>query len=382
MGGGISGEQRRREYEASIPLPMPIPLPIIIRNSNTTHLREHDVDDRNNRRTPATASSAATITGRQNNRKHDHYEKENETNTTTTTTAATANSKRMYHAGMENFVSVLKSSSPKKLRKQQNELKKVEKEGESRNQCQPKKEPKDTDERESNSNSNNHNNPKKETKDTDERESSSNSNNHINHAENYNAKAKDDQSNNRRVMKKKKCGGDGISPKSWQDDAYLATLSDSLPLTSMEGVNDNNNSSSKMKKKKQQRGVNNYAMYQQHSLIQSPLQRHIQAVHESACSNATCTAMKEPFQLQLVPSSSSGEETLATATAKTRQVGGGGSDHHLDMLGAVAGHSMNYKKDGNNNDRDTNVGGDINNVALDLLTSAAFLFKTSRRNIL
>jgi hypothetical protein len=266
----------------------------------------------------------------------------------------------MYHAGMENFVSVLKSSSPKKLRKQQNELKKVEKEGESRNQCQPKKEPKDTDERESNSNSNNH----------------------INHAENYNAKAKDDQSNNRRVTKKKKCGGDGISPKRWQDDAYLATSSDSIPLTSLEGVNDNNNSSSKMKKKKQRRGVNNYAMYQQHSLIQSPLQRHIQAVHESACSNATCTVMKEPFQLQLVPSSSSGEETLATATAKTRQVGGGGSDHHLDMLGAVAGHSMNYKKDGNNNDRDTNVGGDINNVALDLLTSAAFLFKTSRRNIL
>jgi hypothetical protein len=354
MGGGISGEQRRRDYEASIPLPMPIPLPIISSSTSTTHLREHGVDDRNNRRTHATASTAAstaaTTTGRHNNRQHDHYEKENETNNATT--AAAANSKRMYHTGMENFVSVLKSSSPKKLRKQQkNELKKVEKEGESsRNHCQPKKEPKDTDERESISHANNHNN----------------------HADNDATKVRQDQSN-----KKKRCEGDGISPKRWQDDAYLVTSSsasyDSLPMTSMEGVNDDNSSSSKMKTKKQRRGVNNYAMYQQHSLIQSPLQRHILAVHESACSNATCTVMKEPFQLQLVPSSSTstGEETRMGG-------GGGGSDDHLDMLGAVAGHSMNYKKEGNNNnDRD-----DINNIALDLLSSAAFLFKTSRRNIL
>lgn len=397
VGGGISGEQRRREYEASIPLPMPIPLPI--RNSitatataNNSHsslyVRRGDGNGNNkhrdNQRTP-TAATVSTTTGRHHHyRQHDHYDKENDTNTTAAAAAAAAatsnNSKRIYHAGMDNFVSVLKSSSPKKLRKQQNESKKmVKEEGRCMNHYHPK-------------------HPKKEEKDhrNDERESNSDIGCNLdNHVDNDTSKAGEDQSNSRYVITQKQCN-DGISLKRWQDDAYLATTtsstasSDLLPMTTREGVNDNNSSSNKMKKKKkkQRMGINNYIfsspliMYQHHSLIQSPLQRHIMAVHESACSNATCTVMKKPFQLHLVPSSSSGEEMLAAATARTRQGGGGGEDDHLDMLGAVAGHSVKYKKNGNTNDPHKNIEGNVNNTAIDLLTSAAFLFKTSRRNIL
>jgi hypothetical protein len=61
------------------------------------------------------------------------------------------------------------------------------------------------------------------------------------------------------------------------------------------------------------------------------------AVHESACSNATCTVMKEPFPLVLLSSS--------------RQVGEE-DDYHLDVLGAIAGHgSINNIVIGNNDDR-------------------------------
>ena len=407
MGGGVSGEQRRREYEASIPLPTPIPLPVVGCGTgmaaNSSHSSPYVRDERggggsdgngnkhrDNRRSPTAVSASTTTTttttnnGRYNNRQHDRYEKENETNSATATATTTSNSKRTYHAGMDNFVSVLKSSSPKKLRKQ-NEAKKVkEEEGRSTHHCQPK---------------DCHNNEKRVSKNkngwcnddddddhgTDEKQLSSGVNNYDNHADNDTAKARQDQCNNRRVMKKKKCDN-GISPiKRWQDDDYLAISSDANDSHSvtMEGNNDNNydsSSSSKMKKEKQRMGVNNNytssipytsdMRYQHHSLIQIPLQRHIMAVHESACSNATCTVMKEPFPLVLLSSS--------------RQVGEE-NDDHLDVLGAIAGHgSINNSVIGNNDDRIKKDGNNDNDkkIALDLLTSAAFLFKTSRRNIL
>jgi len=404
MGGGVSGEQRRREYEASIPLPTPIPLPVRCSTGMATnsHSSPYVRDERgggggsdgngnkrrDNRRSPTAVSASTTTTttmnnGRYNNRRHDHYEKENDTNSTTATT--TSNSKRMYHAGLDNFVSVLKSSSPKKLRKQNevNKAKEEEGEGRSTHHCQPK---------------DCHNNDKRVSKNkngwrhdddddhgTDEKQLSSGANNYENHADNDTAKARQDQCINIRVMKKNKCDN-GISPiKPWQDDAYLAISSDANDSHSvtMEGNNDNNydsSSSSKMKKKKQRMGVNNNytssipytsdMRYQHHSLIQIPLQRHIMAVHESACSNATCTVMKEPFPLVLLSSS--------------RQVGEE-DDDHLDVLGAIAGHgSINNSVIGNNDNRIKKDGNNDNDkkIALDLLTSAAFLFKTSRRKIL
>ncbi|KAL3776573.1 hypothetical protein ACHAW5_000337 [Stephanodiscus triporus] len=108
-----------------------------------------------------------------------------------------------------------------------------------------------------------------------------------------------------------------------------------------------------------------------HALIQSPLRKHMKAVHDSACSNATCTITKEPFPL-LLPSSG------GVPPPSSRP-------NHLVLLGAVTGAAASPKSDG-----DGNVGKDEeeeaaeergDEAATDLLTSAAFLFKNSRRNL-
>ena len=371
-----------------------------------------DDDDGNNKHSrKKTPAATASDTGR-SNCLHDLYEKESETSNTavaTTRTTRTSHSKRLYHAGVDNFVAEFKLSSPtaarKKLRKQ-DELKREEEGRSTTNHCHPKYDSNDSnDEREPNNNDG-CNDDDHRTDDKNEMLSSS-VNNRENRANDDNTKTGMHQCDRRAV--KKKCGN-GISPKRWQDDAYLATTSELTdPLLTMEGDNSNNSSSMMMK---EQRMLNYYTssstftttatnmyfktrdtMHYRHSLIQSPLHKHIMAVHESACSNATCTVTKEPFQLLLLPSSS-GQETLAT-TAWTRRGGGGGGggeDDRVDVLGAVAGHRVdNNRVIGNSNDgweKDGNnehvkiVGGSSDNKAMDLLTSAAFLFKTSRRNII
>lgn len=107
-----------------------------------------------------------------------------------------------------------------------------------------------------------------------------------------------------------------------------------------------------------------------HALIQSPLRKHMKAVHDSACSNATCTITKEPFPL-LLPSS-------AGVPPSSRP-------DHLVLLGAVTGAAASPKSGGDGNvgkDEEDEAAEERGDEASDLLTSAAFLFKNSRRNLI
>ncbi len=125
----------------------------------------------------------------------------------------------------------------------------------------------------------------------------------------------------------------------------------------------------------------------EHPLIDSPLRKHMKLVHESAESNCTVTMKKAPFPL-LPP-----EQTRAILEArKKEQEEKEGDCQHLDMLGNVTGTTstqfgvdakFGYKK---RRGKRTKVGGGSSSVdeeeeAVDLLTSAAFMFKTSRRNL-
>lgn len=132
---------------------------------------------------------------------------------------------------------------------------------------------------------------------------------------------------------------------------------------------------------------------EQHSLIQSPLRKHIKMVHDSACSNAKCTMTKEPFPLFPPELGGQGGPTTSLALAAVANWDEERSVGHLDMLGSiVTGTVSNINKNkkrggGVNNDKDSVRGnsekekGGKDEAALDLLTSAAFLFKHSRRNL-
>ena len=139
-----------------------------------------------------------------------------------------------------------------------------------------------------------------------------------------------------------------------------------------------------------------------HELIQSPLRKHIKVVHESACSNATCTMMKEPFQLML-PSQLDQQEKERGRSSNNNNHSSEGRKHeneddeeegYLDTLGVVMGNNNNTPSkmtcgskysDDNNFDASSSTNGKKDEkeaaAALDLLSSAAFLFKTSRRNL-
>jgi hypothetical protein len=131
--------------------------------------------------------------------------------------------------------------------------------------------------------------------------------------------------------------------------------------------------------------------YYRHGLIRSPLRKHIKAVHDSACGNATCTTTKEPFPL-ILPSSLSRRNRVTDGGGGGGGGGGGLGVDHLALLGALTGgipvaaettSKFSRNDDGVGNDDGEDKGGAKRrgDEALDLLTSAAFLFKTSRRNL-
>lgn len=138
-----------------------------------------------------------------------------------------------------------------------------------------------------------------------------------------------------------------------------------------------------------------------HSLIQSPLHKHMKGVHDSASSNAKCTMLKDPFPL--LPSDCTRPLAAVANWEEKGRAGDGGMMGYLDTLGALTGRleSRRNKNQGGrgrgggggggdgggggggggttgDNGRVENDGGE---AALDLLTSAAFLFKHSRRNL-
>ena len=123
-----------------------------------------------------------------------------------------------------------------------------------------------------------------------------------------------------------------------------------------------------------------------HPLIGSPLRKHMKLVHESAESNCTVTMRKAPFPL-LPP-----EQTRAIMEERMKEREGEEEDEgpHLGMLGSVTGtpamevdanFALSYKKRRGKRTKD-GEGGSEEEEAVDLLTSAAFMFKTSRRNLL
>eukprot|EP00584_Thalassiosira_punctigera_P015571 CAMPEP_0172549498 /NCGR_PEP_ID=MMETSP1067-20121228/18566_1 /TAXON_ID=265564 ORGANISM="Thalassiosira punctigera, Strain Tpunct2005C2" /NCGR_SAMPLE_ID=MMETSP1067 /ASSEMBLY_ACC=CAM_ASM_000444 /LENGTH=404 /DNA_ID=CAMNT_0013336889 /DNA_START=111 /DNA_END=1325 /DNA_ORIENTATION=- len=134
-------------------------------------------------------------------------------------------------------------------------------------------------------------------------------------------------------------------------------------------------------------GVQPRTKKREHPLIASPLRKHIRGVHDSACSNAKCTVLKDPFPL-LPPNCA---RPLA-AVANWDEVESDGMGH-LDTLGTV---TTGASRSGLSGGRNTKSGrgragpGDDGaaegerggeEAALDLLTSAAFMFKNSRRNL-
>eukprot|EP00571_Detonula_confervacea_P011370 CAMPEP_0172302940 /NCGR_PEP_ID=MMETSP1058-20130122/4579_1 /TAXON_ID=83371 /ORGANISM="Detonula confervacea, Strain CCMP 353" /LENGTH=520 /DNA_ID=CAMNT_0013013609 /DNA_START=97 /DNA_END=1659 /DNA_ORIENTATION=- len=190
--------------------------------------------------------------------------------------------------------------------------------------------------------------------------------------------------------------------------------------TTTYGTINNNNNHQQQQQHFKKRNPN------EHHLLQSPLRKHIKSVHDSASSNATCTMLKNPFPLLLAPSLEGRSAFGAVANWKNDHgasgSGGGGLGSHLDTLGSImtgnsapllnGGNSMGmgsgtrrvnsngrtergggeYCADNNKNtspssgnhhhhheDRANTDGG--NEEALDLLTSANFLFKHSRRNL-
>lgn len=132
-----------------------------------------------------------------------------------------------------------------------------------------------------------------------------------------------------------------------------------------------------------------------HSLISSPLWSHIRRVHDSACSNATCTIRKDPFPL-LPPECTNPLAAVANwEEGKGRDEGspGGVSNSGIGHLGTLGSVTGNWKGSGVGSEKGATAaaGGlsagdgserkDGEEAALDLLTSAAFLFQHSRRKL-
>jgi len=122
-----------------------------------------------------------------------------------------------------------------------------------------------------------------------------------------------------------------------------------------------------------------------HPLIGSPLRKHMKFVHDSAESNCTVTMRKAPFPL-LPP-----EQTRAIMEARMKEMKEEEDGQHLGMLGNVTGtpsldvdasFALSYKKRRGKRTKDGEGDSSEEEEAVDLLTSAAFMFKTSRRNLL
>ena len=104
----------------------------------------------------------------------------------------------------------------------------------------------------------------------------------------------------------------------------------------------------------------------EHPLIASPLNKHIKTVYDSACSNSICTATKAPFPL--LPQERLGEEEKGR--------------NYLDVLGAATGvKNFEARKTKESARAEEKERGADEERAVDLLTSAAFLFKHSRRKL-
>ncbi|KAL7429872.1 hypothetical protein ACHAXH_001143 [Discostella pseudostelligera] len=128
-----------------------------------------------------------------------------------------------------------------------------------------------------------------------------------------------------------------------------------------------------------------------HPLIQSPLRKHIKIVHDSACANASCTMIKEPFPLLLLP------PPLQSHQQQRQQLSSGGNGgeerqttsnhlHTLDILTSNATATIAASTTGHrmNNDDQDDEGCSTKTKeeeAIDLLTTASFLFKQSRRKL-
>ena len=122
-----------------------------------------------------------------------------------------------------------------------------------------------------------------------------------------------------------------------------------------------------------------------HPLIGSPLRKHMKFVHDSAESNCTVTMRKAPFPL-LPP-----DQTRAIMEARMKEMKEEEDGQHLGMLGNVTGtpsldvdasFALSYKKRRGKRTKDGEGDSSEEEEAVDLLTSAAFMFKTSRRNLL
>jgi len=133
---------------------------------------------------------------------------------------------------------------------------------------------------------------------------------------------------------------------------------------------------------------------QSHTLIQSPLRKHMKVVHDSACSGATSCTIKQPFPLLLPNELNSAQKKqleLNELGGGETVVDGSGRSPYLDTLGNVLGTPGMITRSKSDPTADSNTGDSTDDregreegkeAALDLLSSAAFLFKTSRRKLI
>eukprot|EP00581_Thalassiosira_minuscula_P013452 CAMPEP_0183718292 /NCGR_PEP_ID=MMETSP0737-20130205/11594_1 /TAXON_ID=385413 /ORGANISM="Thalassiosira miniscula, Strain CCMP1093" /LENGTH=446 /DNA_ID=CAMNT_0025947827 /DNA_START=95 /DNA_END=1435 /DNA_ORIENTATION=- len=196
-------------------------------------------------------------------------------------------------------------------------------------------------------------------------------------------------------------GGDSMADLEALNRA--AILSNSKPTTDTSQATRSHKQQTKHNK--QPRRYNNLTKKRDpihHPLIQSPLRKHIRGVHDSAVSNATCTMLKDPFPL--LPPRNDIRPLAAVAGWETEEdkddwrrskrgngrdgfgsSGSGGGMGHLDALGTMTGKidgsAIKRHAAANDDDANNETKKDGEGAALDLLTSAAFLFKHSRRNL-
>lgn len=258
--------------------------------------------------------------------------------------------------------------------------------------------------------------------DTLEKQERNNNNRHCNdEMENRNRHAVHDESKNgnrkqRRERKSRHVENDQDADIADLNRAATGTSKDKRTTTSGDtSSSSNTNTHNRQTHSNNTHGINQHEYFKkrnpiEHPLIQSPLRKHIKSVHESACTNATCTMMKDPFPLNLAPSLGSTSALAAVAGWNTEDgmgssSSGGGFGSHLDTLGSImtgngllnggtglmsgtaARNSSNHGTGrGGYCDMNTNGAEMTNNnggaeQAFDLLTSANFLFKHSRRNL-
>jgi len=115
----------------------------------------------------------------------------------------------------------------------------------------------------------------------------------------------------------------------------------------------------------------------------------MKVVHDSACSGATCT-IKQPFPLLLPNELNSHQKKQAELNELGGEVAADGRSPYLDTLGNVLGTPGMITRSKSDPTADNKTGDSRDNgegreegkeAALDLLSSAAFLFKTSRRKL-